>query len=204
MFGDLAQWAADIMAAFGPFGLAFLLLVENLFPPIPSEVILPLAGFLVGRGELGFVSALAGSTTGSLAGALVLYALGRRGGRPLVLRHGRLLRVTERDLERAEGWFDRYGDWIVLLGRVVPLARSVVSIPAGVLEMPLWKFMLLTVLGSAAWNALLIGAGWILGANWERVSDVVGVYSNAVLVTVLAVLAVTAGIFAIRRTNRQR
>lgn len=112
--------------------------------------------------------------------------------------------MTERDLKRAEGWFYRHGDWIVFLGRVVPLARSVVSIPAGVLEMPLWKFMLLTVLGSAAWNALLIGAGWILGANWERVGGVVGVYSDAVLVMILAVLAVTVGIFAIRRRNRQR
>lgn len=165
MFDNLGQWISYVMEAFGSVGLAILLLAENLFPPIPSELVLPLAGFFVGRGDLSFAGALVASTSGSVAGALVLYALGHWGGRSLILRYGRVLRVKERDLDRAEGWFERYGDSIVLFARVVPLARSVISIPAGTLRMPLARFTLLTTLGSAAWNALLIGAGWVWGTT---------------------------------------
>lgn len=170
-----------MISALGYLGLALLLIAENLFPPIPSEVVLPLAGFLVGRGDLSFFGALAAATTGSTAGALILYAMGRWGGRRLVLRYGRWLRVDRPRLARAEGWFTRWGDWVVLVARVVPVARSVVSIPAGTAKMPLARFLILTTLGSAAWNALLIGAGVILGANWSTVQNWVGSYSNVVL-----------------------
>ncbi|MDQ3659014.1 MAG: DedA family protein [Actinomycetota bacterium] len=202
MFDSLGQWAADVLAALGSFGLLFLMLAENLFPPIPSEAILPLAGFLVGRGELGGVQAVAAATAGSVLGALILYALGRWGGRAVVLRYGRVLRVTENDLDRAEGWFDKYGDAVVFFARMVPLARSVVSIPAGMLEMPVWRFTLLTTLGSALWNTLLVGAGWFLGANWERVSAIVGSISNAVLIVALVAIAVLA-IYWLRRPRRR-
>ncbi len=121
-----------MIKSFGYFGVAFLMFAENLFPPIPSEVILPLTGFLVGREDLAFVPALVAATTGSLAGALVLYALGRWGGRGLVLRLlVDVLRVKEADLDRADEWFDRYGGVVVLFGRMVPGVRSLVSIPAG-------------------------------------------------------------------------
>ena len=202
MLDNLGQWIGYVMETFGSAGLAVLLLAENLFPPIPSELVLPLAGFFVGRGELTFVSALVASTLGSVAGALVLYALGRHGGRPLILRYGRVLRVKEKDLDRAEGWFESYGDSIVLFARVVPLARSVVSIPAGTLDMPLLRFTLLTTLGSAAWNALLIGAGWTPGNNWTRVSDIVGQYSNVVLVLTLVAVAILSGRWAYVRRQR--
>jgi len=176
---------------------------ENLFPPIPSEAILPLAGFLVGRGELGGVQAILAATAGSVLGAFFLYALGRWGGRAVVLRYGRVLRVTENDLDRAEGWFERYGDAVVLFGRMVPLGRSVVSIPAGMLKMPVWRFTLLTTIGSALWNMLLVGAGWFLGANWERVSAIVGSISNAVFLIALVVV-VTLAIYWFRRPRRRR
>lgn len=179
----------DVIAALGYVGLALLLIAENLFPPIPSEVVLPLAGFLVGRGELGFWQALLASTFGSLAGALILYALGRYGGRRLVLRYGRFLRVDEDGLDRADGWFRRYGDWVVLFARVVPFARSVVSIPAGVTKMPAIRFTAMTALGSLAWNTLLIGAGVVLGANWQRVEAWIGSYSNVVFVVTAVAVA---------------
>lgn len=186
----MSGWISGLIGAFGALGVALLMALENLFPPIPSELILPFAGFLVGRGDLGFPSALAAATAGSLAGALVLYALGRWGGRGLVLRYGGLLRLKEGDLDRAEGFFDRHDEWVVLFGRMVPGIRSVVSIPAGMLGMPLPRFVLLTALGSAAWNALLLGAGWYLGSNWQRVSGLVGSASTVVLV--LAALALVA------------
>ena len=203
MFDALGQWAADFLSSFGAFGLAVLMLAENLFPPIPSEAILPLAGFLVGRGDFGGVEAVIAATIGSLLGALALYALGRWGGRVLVLRYRRVLRVSEAELDRADDWFDRYGGGIVLLGRMVPLARSIVSIPAGLSEMPIGKFVLLTTIGSAFWNTLLIGAGWFLGNNWERVTDFVGSLSNAaLLVAVAAVVFVVILWFRRRKPSR--
>lgn len=190
----------DVIYALGYLGLALLLIAENLFPPIPSEVVLPLAGFVVGRGDLNFYGALAAATAGSTAGALILYAMGRWGGRRLVLRYGRWLRVDRPQLDRAESWFKRWGDPLVLVARVVPVARSIVSIPAGTAKMPLPRFTLLTVIGSAVWNAVLIGAGVILGANWSTVQNWVGSYSNVVLVAA----AVGVAVFLVYRHYRRR
>lgn len=200
MLGDVGRLAEQVITAFGYPGLLALMLAENLFPPIPSEVVLPLAGFFVSRGELLYAWALIVATAGSLLGALLLYALGRWGGRPLVLRYGHLLRVNEAELDRADDWFDRYGEWVVFFGRMAPGIRSVVSIPAGISEMPLGRFSLLTALGSAVWNALLIGTGWLLGENWQRVSGLVGSVSNVFLVA-LAVAAVGLAAWWWRRTR---
>ena len=189
MSGGVGQWVLEVIGALGYVGLALLLIAENLFPPIPSEVVLPLAGFLVGRGDLNLWGALAAATFGSVAGAVVLYGLGRWGGRRLVLRYGKWLRVDEEGLERAEGWFGRYGDWIVLVARVVPVARSIVSIPAGTAKMPLPRFLVLTAMGSAAWNGFLIGAGVVLGANWQVVQNWIGSYSEGVLIVGAAAVA---------------
>jgi membrane protein DedA with SNARE-associated domain len=197
--GDIGGWVLDVIAALGYVGLAMLLIAENLFPPIPSEVVLPLAGFLVGRGDLVFWQALLAATFGSVAGALILYALGRYGGRKLVLRYGRFLHVDEEGLDRADGWFRRYGDWVVLFARVVPLARSVVSIPAGTMKMPAIRFTVLTAIGSLAWNTLLIGAGVILGANWQVVETWVGSYSNVVLVVAALAVATLLVVHGLRK-----
>lgn len=169
------------------------MVVENLFPPIPSEVVLPLAGYQVSRGVLTFVVALLAATTGSLLGALLLYELGRSGGRPLVLRFGPLLRISPERLDRAERWFARRGDWVVLLGRLVPGARSVVSVPAGLARMSVARFCVLTTLGSLAWNALLIAAGQALGARWTRVGEVIGPASTYVILALALVGLVLVG-----------
>ncbi len=199
MLGDVGQWVLDVIGALGYLGLALLLIAENLFPPIPSEVVLPLAGFLVGRGDLSLWGALFAATFGSVAGALILYGMGRWGGRPLVLRYGKWLRVDEKGLRTAEGWFRQYGDWVVLGARVVPVARSIVSIPAGTMEMPVLRFTVLTTVGSAVWNAILIGAGVILGENWQVVERWMGSYSNVVLIAG----AVAVGLFLVWRHVRR-
>lgn len=188
----MSGWVQDVIASLGAPGLFALMVLENLFPPIPSEVVLPLAGFLVGRGELGFAAALVASTLGSLVGALCLYALGRWGGRGLVLRYGAVLRVKEADLAGAERRFGRYDEAVVFFGRMVPGLRSVVSIPAGTLRMPLARFAILTAAGAAIWDALLLGLGWYLGANWERVAGVLGPVSGVVLGVALLTAAVLA------------
>lgn len=199
---NLDRWVLDVMEAMGYAGLAFLMLLENLFPPIPSEVVLPLAGFLVGRNDLSFFGALAASTLGSVAGALLLYALGRWGGRNLVLRYGHLLRLKESQLERVESWFRRYGDAVVLLGRLLPLTRSVVSIPAGIAKMPVLRFVAFTAIGSAIWNALLVGSGAILVANWSLVTDAVGRIADTVAILALVSAAGTGIWWLLRRQRR--
>jgi membrane protein DedA with SNARE-associated domain len=199
---SLAAWVSDVIRSSGYVGVAFLMLAENLFPPIPSEVVLPLTGFLVNQGQLAFFPALGVATTGSLAGALVLYALGRWGGRELILRYGGALRVKEADLDRADEWFDRYGGAVVLFGRMLPGVRSIVSIPAGLSEMPLIRFIVLTTLGSGLWNVLLIRGGQLLGENWSRVAGIVGSLSNIVVLILLVVAGAVLGVWWHKRHTR--
>jgi membrane protein DedA with SNARE-associated domain len=203
MLDALSDLARDAVETAGYWGLFGAMVGENLFPPIPSELVLPLAGFEVSDGDMEFFLALFAATAGSLVGALILYAIGLYGGRPFVYKYGRVLRVSEADLDRADAWFDRWGAWVVLGARVVPIARSLVSIPAGMSEMPLGRFVALTTLGSMIWNAILIGAGYQLGANWEDVTDVAERYST--VMKVIAVVAVVAAVvWAFRRWRQVR
>ncbi|MDQ3781973.1 MAG: DedA family protein [Actinomycetota bacterium] len=193
LIGDLATWAVDVMERLGYWGLALLVALENIFPPIPSEVILPLAGFLTSDGRMSFPLALLSATIGSVAGALVLYWVGSAFGearvRSIVRRRGRWLRLGEEDVDLADAWFDRHGGLAVMLCRVVPIVRSLISIPAGLRRMPMAKFVLYTTIGSAAWNTILVGAGWILGDNWEAVEAYVGYLQYAVIAAVTALVA---------------
>lgn len=195
------QWVIDLVEAGGLLGLAAAILLENVFPPIPSEVVLPLAGVAVGRGQLAFTGAVLAATAGSVAGALALYGGARAGGRPLLLRVAGPMRIDRRQLDRADAWFDRHGAWFVLFGRLVPGVRSVVSLPAGLSEMPIARFVALTALGSAAWNALLIGAGVALGSNYEVIEQVVGPVGKVVLV---GVVAGTAALLLVARRRSAR
>jgi len=187
----LTRWAIDVVGSLGLAGLAGIIALENLFPPIPSEVALPLAGFLVARSTLSFPAAVGAATAGGLLGALILYWVGRRIGWDslcnFVSRHGRWLLVTQGDLDRTNEWFERYGHRAVLVARLVPGARSLVSIPAGASRMQLRRFVIYTTLGSAAWNAILIALGWVVGSNWRAVTAygrVFGYVATAALVGV--------------------
>jgi membrane protein DedA with SNARE-associated domain len=183
--GDALGWVTGLIEAFGYPGLAVVLALESVFPPIPSEAVLPLAGFLVGQGRMGFVGAVIAATVGAVVGALILYwlgaALGERRVRALVERHGRWLFLSTEDLDRAQDWFDRHGGAAVFIGRLAPLVRSLVSVPAGVARMPLPAFVAYTALGSALWNTVLIGAGWALGESWGVVQQYQKLFGYAVL-----------------------
>lgn len=190
MLNDLTDWVSEVITALGYAGVAFLVALENVFPPIPSEVVLPLAGFVAGRGDANLVGMVGAATLGSVIGAWVLYGISAWIGpvrvRRFVVGYGRWVGVREADLDRAEAWFDRRAPAAVLLGRCVPLVRSVVSVPAGFRRMAPVPFTLFTAAGSAVWNMALIGAGAMLGQRWERVGDVVGLLQGAVIIAVVA------------------
>ncbi|ROR45596.1 VTT domain-containing protein [Kitasatospora cineracea] len=171
----LAGWAAGLVETFGGPGAGLAVALENLFPPLPSEVILPLTGFAAGRGTLGLPAALGWTTAGSVAGVLALYLPGAFFGRERMhALWARLPLVRPADLERTEAWFARHGTKAVLLGRMVPVFRSPVSVPAGVERMPLPRFTGLTAVGSLTWNGMLITAGHLLGDRWDAVEQYVG------------------------------
>ncbi len=186
------SWLSGLIEQTGYLGVAFLMFAETVFPPIPSEAILPLAGYLAERGELHPLLVLLTSTAGSVLGAVVLYEAARHGGRPFADRFVRRAHIDPARLDEAEAWFARRGVWVVLLGRCIPGVRSVVSLPAGLLRMPRLTYIALTLVGSLAWNTLLVGAGYLLGTQWERVSDVIGPLSTPLLA--VAVLALAGGL----------
>ncbi|MFI8851013.1 DedA family protein [Streptomyces sp. 891-h] len=200
--GGVAGWAADLVDTMGGPGAGLAIALENLFPPLPSEVILPLTGFAAGQGVLSLASALLWTTLGSVAGAVVLYWIGRLFGRERMHAiWARLPLVKAGDLLRTEEWFAKHGTKAVFFGRMVPIFRSLVSVPAGVERMPLPAFVALTTLGSLVWNSALVLAGYWLGDRWESVGAYVGLLSKAVLVLVVLALA---GYVAVRLRGNGR
>lgn len=193
----LAISLAQVIEDLGYAGLTLLMLAETVFPPVPSEAVLPLAGYLVEQGQLNLGVVLATSTAGSVAGAMVLYEAARHGGRPFAERFLRFARLDPARLAEAEAWFARRGALVVLLGRCVPGVRSLVSLPAGLLRMGRLRYLALTLAGSLVWNTVLIAAGYLLGSQWERVSEVVGSLS----VPVVVVVACAAVGFVVWRTR---
>jgi membrane protein DedA with SNARE-associated domain len=188
--GGIAGWAVALMDTLGGPGAGLAIALENLFPPLPSEVILPLAGFAAGRGELSLAGALLWTTLGSVAGAVVLYLLGAAFGRERVRAvAARLPLINVADIDRTEAWFARHGGKAVFLGRMIPIFRSVISLPAGVERMPMSRFLLYTTAGSAIWNSIFVLAGYQLGENWSLVERYAGVLQTVVIVVVLAAVA---------------
>ena len=183
----------DVIEQLGYVGVALLVVAENVFPPIPSEIVLPFAGFVAQRGSESVVIMILAATVGSVGGALIMYwiaaVIGDERLHAFTRRFGKWVQIREADLNRAEEWFDRHATSAVLLGRCVPLIRSVVSIPAGFRRMKLVPYIAYTFAGSLVWNVLLIGAGSLLGDNWERVGSYVGVFQWVVIALVIAAAA---------------
>lgn len=189
----MTDWVVDFIDRLGEVGVGLLIFLENVIPPIPSEVVLPFAGFAAEQGRINGPLAWLAATVGSLAGALVLYAVGALIGvqRLRVLSRKRwFVFFGEKDLDRGLAFFDRHGGKVVFFARFIPLLRSIVSVPAGIERMPMARFVVLTAVGSGIWNAAFIGAGWVLGDRWDQVEGVVGPISKAVVALVaLAVIA---------------
>lgn len=185
----IAGWAVNVMDAIGAPGAGLLVALENLFPPLPSEIILPLAGFSAAQGSFTLWEALLWTTFGSVVGAMALYGLGvLLGRRRLYLIVDRMPLVDIHDVERTEDWFDKYGPYTIFFGRMIPLFRSLISIPAGIERMNFWMFSGLTLAGSLIWNTIFVLAGWFLGSQWHVAQQYAGVLSNVVYVVVIAVI----------------
>jgi membrane protein DedA with SNARE-associated domain len=199
--GGIAGWATDLMATFGAPGAGVIVALENVFPPIPSEIILPLAGFAAGRGEFSVFAAIAWTTGGSVVGAVALYLVGMLAPEHRVRKAlSRIPMVHLEDVERAESWFDRHGRSAVFLGRMVPGIRSLVSLPAGARRMPWWEFGLFTLAGSLIWNSAFVYGGYALGSRWALVERYAGVFQTVVLVLLVALV----GYALFRRYRRHR
>ena len=197
----IVQAVVSLVGALGAPGVGIAVAAENLFPPIPSEVILPSAGFAAASGSMGLVSAIVWATIGSVVGALALYAVGAWFGRARFYSlASKIPFVKEADIERAEAWFVRRGPLAVLLGRVVPVVRSLISIPAGIERMKLLPFTLYTAIGSALWNSVLIGAGYALGANWEIVEEWISRYQ----LIVFALAGIALVVWMVRKWTVRR
>lgn len=182
------------METLGYPGIAIIVFLENLFPPIPSEVILPFSGFMTTTGTVHLVGVTVASTTGSLLGAIALYALGGWFGREriyrFVERYQRYLGVNPEQVSRAENWFERYGSRTVFLCRMIPILRSLISIPAGLVRMNILRFSVYTVCGSLIWNTVLISLGALLGVSWPLVAVWVGHLQTGIGIVIIAVAVV--------------
>lgn len=189
------EWINDTIRTLGYGGVAALTFLENVFPPIPSEIVIPLAGFVAAQGELKLWIVIAAASFGSLAGATVWYEIGRRVGerrlRAWVDRHGKWITLSGKDVDRAQDWFKRHGRTSVFVGRLVPGVRTFVSLPAGFARMPFGSFLLYSAVGTIVWTAALAYAGVVLRANYDAVGDYVGVATNVIFATL--------GILLVRR-----
>ena len=198
----MINWIIDVIGDIGLAGVAFLVALESIVPPIPSEVVLLLTGSNVESGRFSLIPAILLSTVGSVVGALVLYGLGfwlsaDRMER-LIARLGRFVGLRQKDVDRGFQWFERHGSLVVFFGRLIPLVRSVVSIPAGAERMNLIRFVSLTALGSAIWNTVWIVAGNALGAGWERAQK----WADLIQYVAIGLLAVGLAVIVVRARRR--
>jgi len=202
----------EMYDAVGYLGVALAVALETIVAPIPSEVILPMAGWKVSQSaaDASIVEpltnlpwnlplAVAFATAGSVVGAFVGYAIGSWGGRPILDRWGRYVGIGADDLDRADRWFDRWGSWAVFLGRMVPLVRTFVSYPAGISRMPMGRFLLFSTLGSLPWNLALIAAGFLVGENYPEIEAAIKPYEYVIYVAILVGLAVLVARWYLRR-----
>lgn len=189
---QLSAWVLIIMAKFGYLGIIFAMFAENVFPPIPSELIMPAAGFAVARGDLNLILVILAGTLGSVLGALPLYYLGRLLNEDRLMlfteKYGKYVFVKPSDIRSSSIWFDKHGNKAVFFGRMVPGIRSFISIPAGMSKMPILPFLAFTALGSSIWTSLLTVAGYYFGENYEVIETMLAPYSKGFLLLAVVII----------------
>ncbi|HHY71812.1 MAG TPA: DedA family protein [Bacillus bacterium] len=190
----MENWLINIINDYGYIGILLLIALENIFPPIPSEVILTFGGFMTTNTDLTITGVVIASTIGSVLGAVVLYGIGLlldvENMEKIIDKWGRILRLTRDDLYKADAWFDKYGPWTVFFCRFVPLIRSLISIPAGMSNMKFVLFLILTTVGTCIWNIVLIKLGASVGESWDSIVGYMDVYSNVAYVGIVIVFLI--------------
>lgn len=198
----------SIMNQFGYLGILLLIMIENVFPPIPSEIILCFGGFMTTSTKLTIVGVIISATIGSVLGAIILYFIGKILNKERLIKIvsgkvGKILRLKEKDIEMADKWFDTKGAKTVFICRFIPIVRSLISIPAGMSEMPFPKFLVLTTLGTVIWNTVLTILGSIMGENWSKIVEIIDKYANITLIILVIVFVIGVTYFYYKRTKKK-
>ncbi|ANF95261.1 DedA family protein [Paenibacillus bovis] len=201
----MQNWITSFMEEYGYIGIALIIALENVFPPIPSEIVLPFGGFMTTNSSLTVIGVIIAATIGSVAGAVILYGIGRALDvarlEKIIDRWGHILRIKKEDVHRADAWFDKYGYWTVLFCRMIPLVRSLISIPAGMSNMKFGLFLLFTTIGTVIWNTVLVTVGAALGENWHSITNFMDIYSN-IAYAVIAIAGIGMIIWFVRRNKK--
>lgn len=198
----------SIMNQFGYLGILLLIMIENVFPPIPSEIILCFGGFMTTNTKLTIVGVIVSATIGSVLGAVILYFIGKILNKERLIKIvsgkvGKISRLKAKDIEMADKWFDTKGSKTVFICRFIPIVRSLISIPAGMSEMPFPKFLILTTLGTAIWNTVLTILGSIMGENWSKIVEIIDKYANITLIILIIVFVIAVTYFYYKRTKKK-
>ncbi|MBS4217530.1 DedA family protein [Bacillus sp. FJAT-49711] len=203
----MEAWIIEIMEKFGYIGILFLIAIENVFPPIPSEIILTFGGVMTTKTNLTVSGVVWFATLGSVIGAVVLYGIGHLINinrlEKLVQKYGHILRLTKDDLQKADAWFAKYGIWTVFFCRFIPLIRSLISVPAGMAHMNFGLFLLLTAVGTFIWNIILVYLGAAVGESWEDIVQIMDVYSNIIYIVLVVIVIILAILFMKKRLLRK-
>lgn len=205
----MQEMVIEIMNNFGYIGIFLLIAIENIFPPIPSEVILLFGGFMTTSTDMNVIGVIIASTLGSLVGAIALYYIGKilnkeRLKKIITSKYGKLLRLTPEDIDKADNWFDTKGNKTVFFCRFIPLIRSLISIPAGMSEMPMKKFLIYTIAGSAIWNTALTIAGSIVGEKWKDILAIMDQYSHIIVIALAIIFIIAVVIFYSKRRKKTK
>lgn len=189
MLGGITEFLGGLIISwislFGYFGIFFVIVLESIIVPIPSEFILPFAGFLVYQGSLDFVLVIIAATVGSVFSSIISYYIGYYGGRPFFKKYGKYMLITEKELKSSEKWFEKHGHKAVFAGRMIPGIRSLISIPAGIAKMKMGRFLAYTTLGSLPWNIALVYIGFALGEQWQTIGQYLDILDIIVVIGVI-------------------
>lgn len=199
ILGQIALFCISIISSLGYFGVFFLMCLESMIFPIPSELVMPFAGFLIATGEMKLIWVVIFATLGSTVGSLLSYYIGRYGGNKFVYKYGKYFLLNEEHLKNTERWFSKKGELTIFIGRFIPVVRHFISIPAGIGKMDIRKFSLYTILGAGIWNSFLAYVGLVLGNNWEVIKQ----YSDYISWTLLGII-ILVGVYFLWREIRKR
>lgn len=200
ILGQIALFCISVISLSRYFGIFFLMTLESMIFPIPSELVMPFAGFLISSGEMNFLYAVIFATLGSLIGSLLSYYIGIYGGKKFVSRYGKYFLLNKEHLEKTEKWFSKKGELTIFIGRFIPVVRHIISIPAGIGKMNLKKFILYTILGAGIWNSFLTYIGFVLGKNWEAISQ----YSDYLSWGVLGIIIILGAFFLWKEIKKRK